>query len=55
MLFNGVIGLSRLFGERSVIHLGVFVPENLVLYELAVSTIVGVNGTGYMAGEAGPK
>ena len=43
-LFNGVTGLCRLFGERSVINLGVFVAENFVLYELAVSTIVGAVG-----------
>jgi hypothetical protein len=32
-----------------------FVTENFVLHELAVSTIVGVNGTGYMAGAVGAK
>ena len=35
-LFDVVIGLCRLFGEQSVVHLDVFVTENLVLYELAV-------------------
>ena len=35
-LSDVVIGLCRLFGEQSVVHLDVFVTENLVLYELAV-------------------
>ena len=32
-----------------------FVTENFVLHEPAVSTIVGVNGSGYMAGAVGAK
>ena len=54
-LFNGVIGLCRLFGGRSVMHLGVFVTENFVLHEPVVSTIVGVNDAGYIAGAVGAK